>query len=115
MNISSCELVFRRHSIVKTLHSNESKIINSINVKDVQSVEYKTIYITQNRIKKIKNKKVKHKFKKKKNVKSTSVRDMQSVEYKTQSASKIFTALTECEHVTHKRLSLASACSTVTL
>ena len=42
MNISSCELVFR-HSIVKTLHSNESKIINSINVKDVQSVEYKTI------------------------------------------------------------------------
>ena len=52
MNISSCELVFRRHSIVKTLHSNESKIINSINVKDVQSVEYKTIYITQNRIKK---------------------------------------------------------------
>ena len=52
MNISSCELVFRRHSIVKTLHSNESKIINSINVADVQSVEYKTIYITQNRIKK---------------------------------------------------------------
>ena len=52
MNISSCELVFRRHSIVKTLHSNKSKIINSINVKDVQSVEYKTIYITQNRIKK---------------------------------------------------------------
>ena len=73
MNISSCELVFRRHSIVKKLHSNESKIINSINVKDVQSVEYKT-----------------------------------------QSASKIFTALTECEHVTHKRLSLASARSTVT-
>ena len=54
MNISSCELVFRRHSIVKTLRSNESKIRNSINVKDVQSVEHKTIYITQNRIKKIK-------------------------------------------------------------
>ena len=54
MNISSWELVFRRHSIVKTLHSNESKIINSINVKDVQSVEYKTLYITHNdnRIKK---------------------------------------------------------------
>ena len=45
MNISSCELVFRRHGIVKTLHSNESKIINSINVKDVQSVEYKTILL----------------------------------------------------------------------
>ena len=39
---------------------------------------------------------------------------MQSVEYKAQSASKICTALTECEHVTHKRLSLAFAHSTVT-
>ena len=57
MNISSGDQVFRRHSIVKTLHSNEPKIINTRNVKDVQSVEYKTIYITQNRIKK-KNKKM---------------------------------------------------------
>ena len=68
----------------------------------MQSVEYKTIYITQNRIKKT--------------VKSMCKRHAKcSVEYKTQSASKIFTALTECDHVTHKRLSVAFARSTVML